>query len=104
MSTRRTCDGVQALAVARGLDGQMLLVGLDHFNAGLERERQRTLGALDRDGFAADGDGNALREIDRFFRNSRHSEPCLKPWCLETIERRTAPRRRCRPRAPAGPT
>src|SRR3984893_18713307 len=78
MRERRARDGVQALAVAAGLDGKMLLVRLDHFNAGLERERQRTLGTLDRDGFTADGHGNALREIDRFFCNSRHSKNLLE--------------------------
>src|SRR5450631_2777243 len=89
-------DGVQALGIAAGLDREMLVL-LHDLDAALERERQRTLGTLDRDRFTANGDGYALREIDRLFCNSRHSEPCLNLETPGTIERRIALRRRYRP-------
>src|SRR5882757_8820881 len=74
MSTRCARDGVQPFGGRTRLDREVLVL-LYHLDAALERERQRTLGAFDRDGVYADGDGHALRQIYRLFCDSRHSKP-----------------------------
>ena len=42
------------------------------FDAALDRQRQRALGAFQRNGFRADRGGDALRQICRHFCDSRH--------------------------------
>ena len=58
-----------------------VLLRLHHADARAEREAQRPLGALQRDGAAGDRGGHALRQVDRRFGNSRHGGLSVRPRC-----------------------
>src|ERR1022692_3391965 len=73
-------DGVQPFRGRIGLDGQMLVLELD-LDAALEREGERTLRTLNRDGVRTNRGAHTLRQIYRLFCDSRHSEilnKCLR--------------------------
>src|SRR6266851_685832 len=74
--TRGAGDGVQAFRTRVGFHFQMLVL-LHDFDAALERQRQRALGALHRDGIRTDRGADTLREIYRHFCDSRHDETLL---------------------------
>jgi len=66
-------DGVQAFRAGFRLHFQMLVL-LHDLDAALQGQGKGALGSFERHGFRADRGGDALRQVDRHFCNSRHSE------------------------------
>src|ERR1700733_2388463 len=94
-------DGVQAFGAGIGLYFQMLVL-LHDLDAALDGQRQRALGAFQRDGIRADRGADTLRQIYRLFCDSRHDvNLTFAAYPTTLIARRRALRRRFRRRAPA---